>query len=315
MKTFTIYLLLTLFFACSFQISLFCQKYSGKWYGRAEAKAGNTYNTYLMELIILKKGNNITGELNYFFGQDEYKAKIKGIFFPATKTIELQPFKLITFFSRNPNGPDCLMDGSLTLYIDGKDTVLYGQLNPLPKHKLFCPLMEVNLHREVLQPVEEVEEEEEMVQETIEKVIPVMVVDKNVAVMAPLEVPVIKDTVARALVSELTGRSFIAGPLITVSTDTILLHLYDNGKIDNDTVSVFFNRQPVALMQGLSLKPVIIQLVLKPGENEIAMFAENLGEIPPNTALCIIYAGADRYDINLSSTLLTNGTVRIKRKD
>jgi hypothetical protein len=102
--------------------------------------------------------------------------------------------------------------------------------------------------------------------------------------------------------------------VIEVSTDSILLHLYDNGKIDYDTVSVYFNRDPIVIKRLLGIQPIIISIVLKPGFNEIALFAENLGDIPPNTALCIVYAGTERFDINLMSTLATNGTIRIRNK-
>jgi len=44
------------------------------------------------------------------------------------------------------------------------------------------------------------------------------------------------------------------------------------------------------------------------------MFADNLGTIPPNTALMIIDDGKKRYDIRLSSSLSKNATVKIKRK-
>ena len=48
--------------------------------------------------------------------------------------------------------------------------------------------------------------------------------------------------------------------------------------------------------------------------NEIAMFADNLGSIPPNTALMIVYDGKERHEVRISSTLKNNGTVRIRRK-
>ncbi|MBL0129845.1 MAG: hypothetical protein IPP43_00920 [Chitinophagaceae bacterium] len=44
------------------------------------------------------------------------------------------------------------------------------------------------------------------------------------------------------------------------------------------------------------------------------MFAENLGLIPPNTALMVMHDGKKRYEIRLSSSLEKNATIRIKRK-
>ena len=48
--------------------------------------------------------------------------------------------------------------------------------------------------------------------------------------------------------------------------------------------------------------------------NEISMFAENLGLIPPNTAMMVIDDGKNKYELSLSSSLQKNATVRIKRK-
>ncbi|MDU0220284.1 hypothetical protein, partial [Escherichia coli] len=48
--------------------------------------------------------------------------------------------------------------------------------------------------------------------------------------------------------------------------------------------------------------------------NELTMFADNLGSIPPNTALMIVTDGNKQYQIRLSSNLQKNASVRIRRK-
>ena len=45
------------------------------------------------------------------------------------------------------------------------------------------------------------------------------------------------------------------------------------------------------------------------------MYAENLGSIPPNTALMIIYDGKKRYELNIKSTEKTNGAVSFKLQE
>jgi hypothetical protein len=246
---------------------------------------------------VLKKGTQITGSLNYYFGQNEYTVKISGIFHPATKTIELNPFKFISFFAGDKNAPDCEMDGSLTLYVMDGDSVLYGQLNPIYKYRYGCPVMTIRLKKEKPDT-----NEPDEISVSADKPI-----DSVSTVVTAATVP--------PVIAELNKRQFVEGPLLEVDTDSITLHLYDNGKVDQDTVTVFFNRQIVAENMALSLKPIVIRLSLKPGINEVALFAQNLGEIPPNTALCIVYAGTKRYDINLSSSLATNGTIRIIQKE
>jgi hypothetical protein len=274
---------------------LYCtaQVVGGSYYGRGEVKTGLTYNTYLCELVIKKRGTQVWGELNYFFGQEQYSAKITGAYLPATKTIDIKPTRIITFFAKDSNAPDCLMEGSLTMYANGEDTVLYGQLNPMESHRYGCPVINMSFRKAGKATTDTLALEE-----------PMQTAPPGADTLKPT-----KDT----LIAEFENRAFAESPLIEVDTDTVLLHLYDNGRIDNDTVSVFFNRKPVLMKQRLSLKPVELKLGLSPGINEIAMFAENLGEIPPNTALCVVYAGGRRYDLNLSSTLSSNGTIRLQR--
>jgi anaerobic selenocysteine-containing dehydrogenase len=42
------------------------------------------------------------------------------------------------------------------------------------------------------------------------------------------------------------------------------------------------------------------------------MFAENLGTIPPNTALMVLTISGKRYEVNITSSEQTSGTVRFK---
>jgi hypothetical protein len=44
------------------------------------------------------------------------------------------------------------------------------------------------------------------------------------------------------------------------------------------------------------------------------MFADNLGSIPPNTALMIVNDGKKRYELRLTSNLEKSATIRIKKK-
>ncbi len=62
-------------------------------------------------------------------------------------------------------------------------------------------------------------------------------------------------------------------------------------------------------------KAFTIILPIDTSVHEISMFAENLGSIPPNTALCIIYAGEERFEMSMASTYIKNATIRFRKKD
>jgi hypothetical protein len=132
------------------------------------------------------------------------------------------------------------------------------------------------------------------------------------AARAPLQHKTI--TREEELLFTLKQRAFENSPVIEVDADSVKVALYDNGEVDNDSISLFYNRKLVATKQMLSSQPLNFTLPLNEGVNEISMFAENLGKIPPNTALAIIYAGDQRFELNLTSTLDKNAAIRFKRK-
>jgi hypothetical protein len=111
-------------------------------------------------------------------------------------------------------------------------------------------------------------------------------------------------------------RENIINDEIEVNSDSIKVDFYDNGEIDGDSISVFFNNQLLTSSQILSQRAIHFNLALDPGKesNELSMFADNLGSIPPNTALMIVDDGKKKYEVRLTSNLQNNGTVRIKRK-
>ncbi len=98
---------------------------------------------------------------------------------------------------------------------------------------------------------------------------------------------------------------------VVVENETISISLYDNGIVDGDSVTLIFNNEIITKHQLLSNKPLtfILNIDRKREKNELAMYAENLGSIPPNTALLIINDGSKRYSINLSSSKSSNGTI------
>ena len=103
---------------------------------------------------------------------------------------------------------------------------------------------------------------------------------------------------------------------LPVESDSVRLSFYDNGEIDGDSISVFVNKQLVLSHQGLEAKAFNLYLHLDSTREltEVSMFAENLGRIPPNTALMVITDGVNRYEVFLSSSLTENATVELRRK-
>lgn len=103
----------------------------------------------------------------------------------------------------------------------------------------------------------------------------------------------------------------------TVDHDSVSVTLYDNGIVDGDSITLIYNDSILTTHKMLTEKPLTFWIKIKPGNerNELQMYAENLGSIPPNTALMIIYDGNKRYEVNIKSTEKTNGSVSFKLRE
>ena len=99
---------------------------------------------------------------------------------------------------------------------------------------------------------------------------------------------------------------------IRVDTGTLRLDFYDNAQIDGDSITVTVNEKVKVSNQLLGLKPVTVyvKIDLDHPEQEVTMIGENLGTIPPNTALLIVTAGKKRYQLFLASNGKKNAQVR-----
>ena len=101
---------------------------------------------------------------------------------------------------------------------------------------------------------------------------------------------------------------------INVSNNEIIVRLYDNGEIDDDTISVYMDDQLVLSNKRLSASPLSITLKLNDTDPEhvLVMVAENLGRIPPNTSLMIVQDGDKKYQVRITSTNQKNAMVRFR---
>lgn len=100
-----------------------------------------------------------------------------------------------------------------------------------------------------------------------------------------------------------------------VFTDSVLLRVFDNGVVDGDTVSVFFNDDVVINRLGLTTKAFEIKLPINLlQDNKVVLYAHNLGTISPNTAMLEIYSGKQFYNVTVSSDLEKSSGVILRYK-
>lgn len=326
MKTTFLILFLVAIFCTS---STFAQNVTGEWYGVGKVKKAGDHNSYLSEMVLKQKGNKVTGQLNYFYRSAEIKVKVSGKFDPRYRVLELYPQPLLNFLAKNANGADCPMEGSFTLKTIKGQKVLVGQFNPIYDYRVMCPAIDVTFTKFVPtidKPTPDPIDDEDTTATTnvistrrsdsLQRPAIVSNADTTKKAIGVANSPVLNKPISpeQQISQALKLRAFEESPIIDVDADSLKVSLYDNGEVDNDSISLFYNRRLVATQQMLSDKPLNFTLLLNDGVNEISMFAENLGKIAPNTALAIIYAGEQRFELNLTSTLNTNAAIRFRKK-
>lgn len=104
---------------------------------------------------------------------------------------------------------------------------------------------------------------------------------------------------------------------IFVQNKKVKVDLYDNGEIDGDSISVFYNGNLLLSSKRLTGSPISLVIPVEDDfeVNELVMYAENLGSIAPNTALMVVTDGSKRHEVRISSDLQKSGTIHFIRKE
>jgi hypothetical protein len=143
---------------------------------------------------------------------------------------------------------------------------------------------------------------------------------------APPFIPVLvthpkkKDSTESRQVHTLLGRESIVAAKIPVpvqGVDTIRIELYDNGEIDGDSVSLFLNNRLVLqhLMLKAEAKVLLLPIDKSIPVNRLVLFAENLGRLPPNTALMEVTVHGKTYTLFLSTDFKKNASVEFELQE
>lgn len=253
------------------------QDINGIWKGKLVMAPGACFPVYNIELQIQVAGTSITGTAYHFSDSLNYVREVfEGNYNQETNTISIQENGIITFKIREDCVP-CVKKYALSYHKGGGNVVTEEQLRgtwtgKAADGKTVCDPGTIVLTR----------------------------FDKS-SFKPEFNLP-----------PSLTKRKAELVKEILVDTGSIRLDFYDNGQIDGDTISVYVNNTTVVSNKMLTTKPVSISVkidLLKPVQ-EVIMVGENLGSIPPNTALMIVYAGDKRYQLYLTADEQKNAMVR-----
>ncbi|MGH2553830.1 MAG: hypothetical protein ACRDEB_08935 [Chitinophagaceae bacterium] len=287
------------------------QSVSGAWYGIANVKTNNSASNYMVELILQPEKNFVKGIINYYFKNTYRSLEVMGNYDPASRQLSLYDIPISYYGSIMNFEVDCIMNMRVTLRVAQAGSTLQGRFLSIPEFKYTCPEVVINLK------LDENESHKDSVKKAIGEFKEIYQVwkpsaDDTLVAVTAIPLPVINYVTEK----EFTKRKNVITHEVEVESDSIRIDVYDNGEIDGDIISVFFNQKLILNNQKLTHKSIRINLVLDSvkSSNEISMFAENLGLIPPNTALMVIFDGKNKFEVPVSSSLEKNATISIKRK-
>jgi len=109
----------------------------------------------------------------------------------------------------------------------------------------------------------------------------------------------------------------VAAAIPARGTDTIRVALYDNGEIDGDSVSLFINGQLLVQHVKLTAEAKVLMIPIDKSlpVNRLVLFAENLGKLPPNTALMEVTVHGKTYNLFLSTDYRKNASVEFNLQE
>ena len=298
-------------FVFMFSSIAYAQDVVGYWYGNATVKNGSSANNYLLELVLKQNATRVEGIVNYYFKNTFRSFKVNGYFNKATRQLEIPSVPVTYYASSSTMEVDCAMDFNATLRVAKTASSLTGKFTGKPAYRNTCPeiLFDLTLNKEannqdsILTALREYKETYQVWRPSaVDTLVSATVINR----------PVINYVVT----TQYKERENVISDEITVDGDSLQIDFYDNGEVDGDSISVFFNKKLVTFNRKLSARAIHFTVGLDTAKevNEISMFADNLGSIPPNTALMLLYDGKKRYEVRMTSSLQKNASVLIRRK-
>jgi hypothetical protein len=327
------------------------QDFSGQWKGHFTDNStsfvgwGGDRCDYVLEIEV--KGKNVSGYSYTYFSEGGKRfytiCKLKGTLNKASKSIEVTEIE-----RTKTNVPttirNCFQIHRLTYFKQGDVQTLEGSWVPAPNQAGDCGFGTTALSRRILQknvPLFNNSTARLSKPKTVEPAIktrPKPVIPPPTVKNKPVN-PSSSRSQNPEIVKSNSGNSDTENPeknegqkkasdanfekrnndlikTIAIENETFNVDLYDNGDIDGDSISLFFNGKLLLSHKRLSDKAITIKLNVDDEKeiNELVMYAENLGSIPPNTALMVVTDGDKRYEARISSDLQKSGVIRFVHK-
>jgi hypothetical protein len=220
-------------------------------------KLRNTYSNYLVELILEHDKNNVKGVLNYFFKNTYRSIPVRGTYNSNTRLIYISNIPVSYYGSYYNRDVDCAMNLQATLRVSQVNSELKGSFISKPEYKYTCPeiLFTLTLSTDSLK------------QDSIIQAIKIL--KETYQVWRPSEADTIatvtiqpRNVINYVVSNQYKEREKVVADELIVESDTLKVDFYDNGEIDGDSISVFYNDKLIAFNRMLSTRSVHFEIPL-----------------------------------------------------
>jgi len=263
------------------QLFLSAQDISGVWVGNYKPSFFSAKPDKLVVEISIYNDSIITGASHLYYKNQQYEHyKIYGVYKKRESLIYFSEDSTIAV-KLGPMDKNCLGNYTMKLTSTGDLLEMTGRWEDNSVSMFQCPPSGVWLEKKVDNSIKQTN-------------------------------PVLKD-------KKLERRSDIQS-LVEINSaekDSILIELYDNGIVDNDSASIYLDDSLLLYKHFVSANPVSLYISLDKQRpiRKFKLIAENLGSIPPCTVLMLIITKRKRYEVNLSSNFNSNAVVEFFLKE
>jgi hypothetical protein len=285
--------------------TVYSQATTSTWTGTA--KQDKTTYSYLVKINSIKKdsifGTTIS-KSNDFYSETKFKGIIKGNEYLINETELLKT-------NYKGAGSVCLMK----LMLKKKNDKLEGRFTSSNKDIKDCGSGTVSLSlviekKAAQSPKKEttiVTPEQPHPKKDIEVIKPTEKKNTQQPITPPIQISKLK---------KIEQREINLLNIFRFAEDSVMIKIYDNGVIDGDVISLIINGSIVFDKVRLTASPLIYALKSNnTSQFQIECYADNLGEIPPNTGLITISSATKTSEVLFSSDLKKSAAIKVVLKN
>lgn len=254
---------------------------NGIWKGTLTQGAGGCYAQYFLELQINSNGDHLTGKAYDYYDKAHFvKMSFTGRYNPQTHRLVLIESEVLQ--AEIPVECEaCIKTYDLNYSKNGASEELNGDWKGVySEKKLVCPPGRIRLTRATQSDF-------------------------------PVDIEQSDTLISLQKTLHLQRREPTLVKTVELKSADVKIDLYDDAVIDHDTVTVLINNKLLLYRQMLTDRPLTIHFNAFPNTvYELVMYADNLGDIPPNTALLMVTSGEEKYKAFMSSSEQTSATIR-----